>query len=61
MANPQGVKRDPKRPQSRPVKAPVTAAEVRRQTQPKLDAAAKRETTPRAPQRVSNPQNYKKG
>jgi hypothetical protein len=61
MPNPDGSKRDPKYPQRRPGPATVSAAEVRAQTQRGLDAAAERETTPRAPQRVSNPQNYKKG
>jgi hypothetical protein len=61
MSNPQGTKADPKRPQSRPVRQPVSAAEVKRQVQPALNAADKKLTTLKPQHRVGRRQDWKRG
>lgn len=61
MANPQGTKRDAKRPQSRPTPAPVTAAQVKRQTQAAVNKADQPFAKPPKVQRVGGRQNPYRG
>ncbi len=57
----QGLKPDPARPQSRPTPAPVTAGQVKREVQAGINAAAARDTKQRPAQRVSDPQDWRRG
>jgi hypothetical protein len=61
MANPQGTKRDPKYPQSPPVKAPVTAAQVKQQVQRAIDRKEAALTRAKPAQKVTGRQDWRKG
>jgi hypothetical protein len=61
MTNPQGTKADPKRPSSRPTRQPVSAAEMKRQVQPAINAADRAATKPRPAQKISGKQDWRRG
>lgn len=57
----QGTVKAPKRPQARPVPKPASAATVKRQVQPALNAQDKKFSKARAPQKVGGKQDWRKG
>jgi hypothetical protein len=57
----QGTVPDPKRPSSRPTPAPVNASAVKHQVQASLNRANAEQTRQKPAQRVSNPQNWRRG